>query len=257
MFGVPFVWIVLTALASPQQLAEGAAALLDLSNPQWSNFVEAFTKIDFLAYTGNSLFLSLLTCILTTASSATVGFAFSRFRAPGKKVLFTIILATMMIPSIATLIPTYVLFARLGLVGTYWPWVLWGIAGTPYLIFLFRQFFSAIPMELEDAAIIDGAGWFRIYVRVFLPLAKPALLTSALLSFTWAWGDYLAPSLLLNINNTTLAVATANGYVDPHGSGIPTLQAAAAIMYLLPVIVIFLFTQKQFMGSSLGSSVKG
>lgn len=257
IFGVPFVWIVLTALASPQQLAEGAGALVNVTDPQWSNFVQAFTKIDFLAYAGNSLFLSLLTCALTTASSATVGFAFSRFRAPGKKVLFNIVLATMMIPSIATLIPTYVLFARLGLVGTYWPWVLWGISGTPYLIFLFRQFFSAIPMELEDAAIIDGAGWLRMYLRVFLPLAKPALLTSALLSFTWAWGDYLAPSLLLNVNNTTLAVATANGYVDPHGSGIPTLQAAAAIMYLLPVIVIFLFTQKQFMGSSLGSSLKG
>ncbi|GAA1972145.1 carbohydrate ABC transporter permease [Microbacterium pumilum] len=257
LFGIPFIWILLTSLASQKQFAEGALALLNLSSPQWDNFYKAVTLIDFGAYTWNTIFLSTLTAVLTTLSSATVGFAFARLRAPGKNLLFTIILATMLIPSIATLIPTYILFSRIGLVNTYWPWVLWGIAGTPYLIFLFRQFFSAIPIELEDAAIIDGAGWFRSYVFVFLPLARPALLTSLLLSFTWTWGDYLAPALLLNLNNTTLAVATAAGYLDPRGEGIVTVQAAGAVLYLLPVVVIFLFTQKYFMGSGLGSAVKG
>lgn len=257
LFGIPFIWILLTSLASQKQFAEGALALLNLSSPQWENFYKAVTLIDFGAYTWNTIFLSTITAVLTTASSATVGFAFARLRAPGKNLLFTVILATMLIPSIATLIPTYILFSRIGLVNTYWPWVLWGIAGTPYLIFLFRQFFSAIPIELEDAAIIDGAGWFRSYIFIFLPLARPALLTSFLLSFTWTWGDYLAPALLLNLKNTTLAVATAAGYLDPRGEGIVTVQAAGAVLYLLPVVVVFLFTQKYFMGSGLGSSVKG
>jgi multiple sugar transport system permease protein len=257
LFGLPFLWIVLTSLATQQQISYGALALFDLSSPAWSNYWEALTRINFGAYTVNTIILSTLTAVLTTMSSATVGFAFARLKGRGRSVMFSVLVATMMIPAIATLIPTYILFSRIGLVNTYWPWVLWGIAGSPYLIFLFRQFFSSIPIELEDAAIIDGAGWWRTYIFIFLPLARPALLTSLLLSFTWAWGDYLAPALLLNINNTTLAVATASGYLDPRGEGIVTVQAAGAILYLLPVVVVFLFTQRYFMSSGLGSAVKG
>lgn len=257
LFGLPFLWVLLVALATPDQISNGAAALLNVSRPDWSNFVDALTRIDFVGFARNSLVLSLIISVLSTASSSFVGFAFARLRAPGQKMLFNVVIATMMIPAIATLIPTYVLFSRLGLVGTYWPWVLWGLAGAPYLIFLFRQFFSTVPLELEDAAIVDGAGWLRIYWQVFLPLARPAVLTSFLLSFTWTWGDYLAPSLLLNSDNTTLSVATVTGYLDTHGSGILPLQAAAALMYLFPIVVIFLFTQRYFMGSAIGSGVKG
>jgi len=257
LFGVPFLYVLLVALSTPAQLSDGALALFNLSNPQWSNFYLALTRIDFIGFARNTLLLSLIFSVLTTASSSLAGFAFARLRAPGQRLLFNIVVATMMIPAIAMLIPTYVIFARLGLVGTYWPWVLWGLAGTPYLIFLFRQFFSTIPLELEEAAIIDGAGWFRIYVQIFLPLARPALLTSFLLSFTWTWGDYLAPALLLNTDNTTLSVATAAGYLNPRGTGIIELQAAGAVMFLLPVVVLFLFTQKYFIGSAIGSGVKG
>lgn len=149
------------------------------------------------------------------------------------------------------------LFARIGLVGTYWPWVLWGLAGAPYMIFLFRQFYTSIPLELEDAAIVDGAGWWRIYFQVFLPLARPMLITCFILIFTWTWGDYLAPALLLNSSNTTLAVVTAAGYLDPRGNPLVVVQAAAAVLYLLPIAAVFLFAQRYFMGSALGSSVKG
>lgn len=256
VFLVPFAWIVLTALATPQQVSAGPSALLQI-DAQWSNFKEAVTRINWLQFAKNSLTLSLIVSVLTTFFSALVGFAFARLHGRGKQALFTVLLATMMIPSIATLIPTYILFSRLGLVNTYWPWVLWGIAGTPYIIFLFRQFFTAIPMELEDAAIVDGAGWWRIFLSIFLPLSRPMILTSLILTFTWTWGDYLAPALLLNYSNTTLAVATSVGYLDPRGSGILTLQAAGALIYLAPVIVIFLFTQRYFMGSGIGSAVKG
>lgn len=257
LFGIPFIWLVLASLASPAQFSLGSLGLLDLSSPRWSNFYEALTRIDFLGYTRNSLVLSTLTAVLATFSSATAGFAFARLRARGRQALFVVVISTMMIPSIATVIPTYVLFARIGLVDTYWPWVLWGLAGTPFLIFLFRQFFASIPQELEDAALIDGASWLRTYLQVFLPLARPAILTSMLLSFTWTWGDYLAPALLLNLDNTTLAVATAAGFLDERGNALVTLQAAAGVLYVLPVIVVFLFTQRYFMGSAIGTSVKG
>ena len=255
LFVVPFLYIVLTSIASTTQISEGTAGLFAL-DPQWSNFFEAVTLIDFPKYALNSLFLATLTAVLTTASSAVVGFAFARLRARGRSLLFGLVLATMMIPAVATLIPTYVIFARLGMVGTYWPWVLWGLAGTPYFIFLFRQFFTSIPLELEDAAIIDGCGWWRTFVFVFLPLARPMILTALLLSFTWSWGDFLAPKLLLSADNTTLAVAMSAGYLDPMGNPLINIQAAGALLYLLPVIVIFALSQRYFMGSSLGSAVK-
>src|SRR5262249_20275663 len=153
--------------------------------PQWGNFTEAVTRINFLAYTGNSLFLSTTYAVLITISSALVGFGFARLRGPGQRWLFTVVLATMMLPAILTLIPTYAMFVQLPLVNPYWPWVLWGLAASPFLIFLFRQFFTAIPKDLEDAAIIDGCGYGRIFWRIFLPLSRPVLLTSLLLSFTW------------------------------------------------------------------------
>ncbi|MDN4476877.1 carbohydrate ABC transporter permease [Demequina sp. SYSU T00192] len=256
VFLIPLAWLGLAAIATPAQFSQGAAGLLDVQ-PTFQNFYEAVTRINFGKFTLNSLILSTIMSTLTTATSATVGFAFARLRGRGQKPLFTLLLATMMIPHVALLIPTYMLFARMGLVGTYWPWVLWGLAGTPYLIFLFKQFFAAIPLDLEEAAIIDGCGWIRIYLRVFLPLAKPVLITSLILSFVWAWADYLGPALLLNYDNTTLSVATASGYLDPLGNGLPTIQAAGALLYLLPVVFIFLFAQKRFMGSAVSSGVKG
>ncbi len=156
-----------------------------------------------------------------------------------------------------TLLPTYLIFARLGMVDTYWPWVLWGLAASPYMVFLFRQFFAAIPRELEEAAIIDGAGWLRIFAVIFLPLSRPVLITSFLLSFTWTWGDYIAPALLLDIDRTTLAVAITAWYQDPNGNVIPTLQEAAAVLYIVPVLAIFFFAQRYFIKGIVSSGIKG
>ncbi|GAA4720571.1 carbohydrate ABC transporter permease [Phytohabitans rumicis] len=256
LFAGPFVWLVLGALKKQSEWVAIPIHFLPEA-PQWSNFTEAFTRINFLAYTGNSLFLSATYAVLVTFSSAAVGFGFARLKGPGKRPLFVVLLSTMMLPSILTLIPTYVLYARLGLVNTYWPWVLWGLAASPYLVFLFRQFFAAIPKDLEDAAIIDGCGYGRIFVRIFLPLSRPVLLTSFLLSFTWIWGDYLAPALLLDIDHTTLSVAITQAYRDPHGNYIPTVQAAAAALYVVPVMLIFFFTQRYFVRSVVMSGVKG
>jgi multiple sugar transport system permease protein len=121
----------------------------------------------------------------------------------------------------------------------------------------FRQFFAAIPGELEDAAIVDGCGYGRIFVRIFLPLSGPVLLTSFLLSFTWIWGDFIAPQLLLDVDHTTLSVAIAAWYRDPHGNPISMVQAAAATFYVIPVLFIFLFAQRYFVRSVVASGIKG
>lgn len=252
----PFLWLVLSALKTPAEWSSLPITIFP-AHPQWNNFVQALTDMNFLGYTGNSLFLSLTYSILITLSSAAVGFGFARLRAPGKSAIFLVVLSTMMVPQILTLLPTYILFSRIGLIDTYWPWVLWGLSASPYMVFLFRQFFAAIPRELEDAAIVDGAGWFRIFVSVFLPISRPVLITSFILSFTWTWGDYITPALLLNLDHTTLSVAITAYYQDPQGNVIPTLQAAGAVMYILPVLIIFFITQRYFIQSNVSSGVKG
>lgn len=252
----PFLWLVLAALKTPAEWSSLPITILP-AEPRWDNFSHALTDMTFLGYAGNSMFLASVYSVLITISSASVGFGFARLRAPGKNALFLVVLSTMMIPQILTLLPTYVLFARIGLINTYWPWVLWGLSASPYMVFLFRQFFAAIPRELEDAALIDGAGWFRIFFSIFLPLSRPVLITSFILSFTWTWGDYIAPALLLDLDRTTLSVAITAYYRDPNGNVMPTVQAAGAVMYILPVLVIFFVTQRYFIRSTVGSGVKG
>lgn len=252
----PFIWLLLAALKTPAEWAALPMQILP-EQAQWGNFVQAVTQADFALFLRNSLFLSTLYASLVTLSSATVGFGFARLRAPGKRVMFVILLSTMMMPQILTLLPTYVMFSQLGLINTYWPWVLWGLAASAYFVFLFRQHFSSIPRELEDAAIIDGCGWWRMFATIFLPLAKPMLITVFLLSFMGMWGDYIGPALFLDQKKTTLAVAVTAWYVDPAGNALPTVQAAASVLYIIPVLVIFFVFQRFFVGSSIGSAIKG
>ncbi|MFB9318352.1 carbohydrate ABC transporter permease [Cryptosporangium minutisporangium] len=256
LFAGPLLWLLLAALKTREEWASGSTGILP-ERAQWSNFIHALTDINFAAYTLNSLFLATTYAVLITLSSAAVGFGFARLQAPGKRALFFVLLSTMMLPQILTLLPTYVLFSRIGLINTYWPWVLWGLAASPYLVFLFRQFFAAIPRELEDAAIVDGCGWGRIFFRIFLPLSRPVVVTAFLLSFTWTWGDYIAPALLLDVDHTTLSVAITAWYRDPRGNAIPTVQAAAAALYVIPMMVVFLFAQRYFIRSALSSGIKG
>jgi ABC-type glycerol-3-phosphate transport system permease component len=256
LFAGPFVWLVLAAVKTQAEWVAVPPKILP-GDPQWTNFARALTDINFPAYAANSLFLSTVYAVLVTLSSAAVGFGFARLRGWGKRPLFVIVLSTMMLPQVLTLIPTYVLFSRVGLINTYWPWVLWGLGAAPFLVFLFRQFFAAIPAELEDAAIMDGCGYGRIFVRIFLPLSRPVLMTSFLLSFTWVWGDFIAPQLLLDVDHTTLSVAIASWYRDPHGNPIATVQAAAATLYVIPVLLIFLFAQRYFIRGIVTSGVKG
>ncbi len=252
----PFLWLLSTALKQTTEL--GALPIhFWPTQPQWGNFAQAFTTVKFGPYAANSLILSTLSALLTTFSSAIVGFGFARLRGPGKRWLFLVMLSTMMLPQLVVLIPTYVLFARLSLVDTYWPWVLWGLASSPFIAFLFRQSFSSIPVELEEAAIIDGCGYGRIFWQIFLPLSIPVIATSLIFTFTWTWGDYITPSLLLSQDNTTLSVAMASGYVDPHGVALTNILAAGSIMYILPVLIIFFFAQRSFVKGIVTTGLKG
>jgi len=223
---------------------------------RWSNYRDALTGIPFWHYARASLFLSVVYAGLTTLSSALVGYGFARLRGPGKNVLFGVLIAMMIVPQIVTLIPTYLLFSRVHLIGTYWPWFIWGSAGAPYAIFLYRQFFSSFPRELEEAAEIDGAGRLRTFLTIFLPLSRPLLVTAFVLAFNATWGDYIAPTLFLNQNNTTLAAGLASGYFSNQNIPEPTVLAAGTFLYVLPVVALFLVAQRQYVRGFINSGLK-
>lgn len=255
IFLAPFGWMLVTALKSFPELAEYPVRWWP-AVAQWNNFVQAVTLIPFWQSAGISLFLSTTYGLLVTLSSALVGFAFARLPGRGKKPLFIVMISTIMLPQTLTLIPTYVLFAHFQLIDTYWPWILWGLASAPYMSFLFRQFFLAIPKELEQAAIIDGCGYFRIFWQIFLPLSIPVLVTVFVISFTATWGDWFAPRLFLSQDNTTLAVAMANGYTDAHNDIFTNVLSAGSILFVTPVLVLFFFAQRFYVRSIVSGSLK-
>ncbi|MGW5653457.1 carbohydrate ABC transporter permease [Streptomyces humi] len=255
LFLGPFGWLVLTALKTPTELAASPVHWLP-GHVQWHNFADAYQLIDFLGYARNSLIIATVYATLVTLSSAWVGFGFARLTPPGKKALFGVLLGSMMLPQMVTLLPTYLIFAKLGMVDTYWPWVLWGLAATPYLVFLFRQFFAGLPRELEEAAIVDGCGYAGIFWRIFLPQSWPVLAASFVIAFTWTWGDYIAPQLLLSTDRTTLAVAVMTTYVTEAGQPVTHLQAAASVMYVVPILLVFLVAQRGFVAGMSTSGLK-
>jgi multiple sugar transport system permease protein len=251
----PFGWLIVTGLKTTPELAASPVHWLP-DRIQWHNFADAFTQIDFLGYARNSLIIALIYATLVTLSSAWVGFGFARLNAPGKKALFGVLLGSMMLPQMITLFPTYLIFAKLGMVDTYWPWVLWGLAGAPYLVFLFRQFFAGMPRELEEAAIVDGCGYAGIFWRIFLPQSWPVLAASFVIAFTWSWGDFIAPMLLLSNDRTTLSVALMTSYVTPGGLPVNNLLAAGSVMYVVPVLLIFLVAQRGFVAGMSTTGLK-
>lgn len=223
---------------------------------RWQNIIDALNQIPYFQFAATSAVIAIVYSGLTTFSSAMVGYGFARLNGPGKRVLFAVLIGLMVIPQIVTLIPTYLVFSGLGLIGTYWPWVFWGLEGAPYVIFLYRQFYASFPKELEEAARLDGAGRFRTFVSIFVPLSRPLMVTAFVISFTATWGDYIAPSLFLNASNTTLAVGLTTGYQTQNGILLPQLLAAGSFLYIIPVLVLFLFAQRSYVRGFVSSGIK-
>ncbi len=257
LFSLPTLWLVLTLLKGETEYASYPIRVLP-DHPRLENYYLAVTLFPYLTFFMHSVILAGSFTILTVLTSSAAGFAFSRHRnVPGRNLLFGLVLSTMMVPGLVTLVPQYMLFTQLNLVDSYWPWILWGASGSPFHIFLFRQFFLSIPKELEDAAEVDGCGKFRIFWQIFLPNSLPAVAASAIFSFTWVWGDWLYPRLFLSDDITTLAVRLANSYTDPQSRPIITLTMAGVVIYVLPVIAVFFLAQKYIIQGVVTTGLKG
>jgi multiple sugar transport system permease protein len=243
-FLFPFAVMVTTAFKLPSDVFHAPPRLL----PQtwtWSNIQAAFTQMPFWRYLGNTLLVCVLTMAGTLLACPIVAYSLAKLRWRGRGPVLVLVLATMMLPPQVTLIPVYLLWNDLHAVNTYWPLVLPAFFGTPFLIFMLRQFLVNVPDELIEAARLDGASELRIYWSVVLPLARPALATAAVFQFVWTWTDFLNPLIYLNDSSKyTLSIGLYN-FFSEHGIAWGPLMAAC-VLFTLPAFMIFLFGQRYF-----------
>lgn len=225
---------------------------------QWSNFVDALTnpKQPFLLFTINTLKIFFVNIIGSVLSCTMVAFAFSRLRFRAKNLLFNIVIITLLIPWAVLMIPTFIMYFKLGWYGTYFPLIVPSFFGNAFFIFLIRQYMATLPHELDEAARIDGCNFFQIYWHIILPLVRPVIAVQVVFIFLGCWGDLLTPLIYLTKTNTfTVAMGLANfaTRADPNTN---SLMAANLIM-MLPPIILFVFAQKQLIGGIASVGIKG
>jgi multiple sugar transport system permease protein len=257
VFLFPLFWMLSSAVKSESNIFKWP--------PQWipsplllDNFRLAFNnpQLPFDRFVINTLIIELGVVTGRLISCTLVSYGFARLNAPGKNVLFTILLATLMLPRAAIILPTYILFNQLGWVNTFLPLIVPAWFGEAYAIFLMRQFFMTIPRELEEAAVIDGASTLKIIWSVIVPLSTPVLAVIAILTFKDTWNDFLNPLLYLSEpSKYTVAVGLAyfNGQFDIELN----LLMAASVTLMLPIVILFIFAQKAFVEGISLTGLKG
>lgn len=261
MMLMPFLWLVSSSLKPPQEIFVIPPQLLP-QNPRWQNYVEVTTGRPFFQYVANTLTITVPAVIGQVLSTALAAYGFARLRFPGRNFVFGCVLATLMLPQAVTLVPIYMTFRWLGWTGTFLPlivpyWLATG-AGGAFDVFLLRQFFLSIPIELEDAALLDGAGYWTIFTRIILPLSRPALIVVAILSFLFHWNDFIGPLIFLTDNRMwTLAqgVISLRGFIS--GRDTTHLMMAMATLMVLPIVAIFFVAQRAFIQGIVLTGLKG
>ncbi|HYJ12375.1 MAG TPA: carbohydrate ABC transporter permease [Thermomicrobiales bacterium] len=254
---VPFYWMIATALKEPGNLYLYPPQWIP--NPiRWENFRDVWNEVPFATFTKNTAIIVTLVMIGTLLSCSFSAYGFARLRAPGRDLIFMIVLATMMLPGAVTLVPTYIAFNKLGWINSILPLVVPAFFGAPFFIFLLRQFYLSIPRELEESGRIDGASSFRIWWDVMLPLTKPALATVAVFTFFATYNDFFGPLIYLNSESKqTIAVGlsyfTGSRNVGPQMH----LLMAMTLMATIPSLIVFIFAQRYFVQSIVTTGLKG
>lgn len=250
---LPFVWMIVTSLKTPEQVTAYPPTWLP-SPVQWSNYVEFWNSPPveggFARFTANTLVITLV-CMVGEALSATVvAYGFARYRFYGRDFWFMVLLATMMLPGAVTLVPTFIMFKELGWIDTYLPLTVGAFfGGGAFYIFLARQFFLTIPVELEEAARLDGCNGIQIFRHVFLPLSKPLIVTIMIFSFTAHWKDFMGPLIYLNSSENftlTLGLNWFKQSIVGQGTTPYHLLMAATLVVITPMVLLFFCAQRAF-----------
>ena len=245
----PFAWLVSSTFKPVNEIFAVPVKWIP-STITLDNYISGWTGLpgySFSTFFLNSIQVTSIVVIATVFSSSFVAYGFSRINFKGRNFLFLLLLSTMMIPGQVTMIPLYILFAKVNLVDTYWPLTLGAFfGGGAFFIFMLRQFYDSVPKDLDDSARIDGCGHFRIYWQIILPLSKPALFSAGVFSFIWTYNDFMTPLIYLNdVKKYTVPVALRM-FVDNAGKSNWGGLLAMSLVGMLPSIIIFFSAQRYF-----------
>lgn len=240
----PLLWMIFTSLKPLKEIVQFPPTFFP-KEIRWDNYVSMIKSFPFWRYTMNTLFITLMVVIGNVLSNAFIAYGFAKIDFPGKKVCFALVLSTMMIPGFVTMIPQYVIFSKIGWVGTYLPLIVPSFFGNAFNIFLMRQFYLSINNELIEAAQMDGANHLYIWMNLMLPLSKPALIIIAINSFNGAWNDFLGPLLYIKDPEKYTLQIGLQVFQNQATTQWNYLMAGATLV-LLPTILIFFFAQKYF-----------
>lgn len=252
----PLLWMVFTSLKPMEEIVRYPPTFFP-EKIVWQNYLDTITAFPFWRYARNTLLITVLVVFGNVLSNSFIAYGFAKLDFPGKKLMFALVLSTMMIPGFVTIIPQYVLFSKIGWVGTYLPLIVPSFFGNAFNIFLMRQFYLSINDELIEAAEIDGANHFYIWSRLMLPLTKPALITIAINSFNAAWNDFLGPLLYIQDQEKYTLQIGLQVFQNQATTQWNYLMAGATLV-LIPTILMFFFAQRYFIeGMDLTGGSKG
>lgn len=250
----PFFWMALSSVKTEGEIRRVPPTWWP-ETPTLDNFRELFTRLDFTQFFANSTLVAVVVTLGNLVFCSMLGYVLAKYDFAGKKLLFRVVLGTLMIPGMVTLVPLFVLVANMGMVNTYFGLILPFLAA-PFGVFLMRQFFLGIPDELIDAARVDGASEGRIFVQIVVPLAKPALATLAILTFLGSWNNFLWPLVVATTEDRyTLPVALAL-YSTGQNQTDYGLLLAGAVVVLMPILVLFLLLQRYFVQGIAMTGIK-
>lgn len=253
----PLFWMFMTSFMPLEQVGVFPVEWIPRTW-QPENYTEALRFWNFGITFRNTLFITIVSLIGHIGSSTIVAYGFARFRFPYRDTLFLVLLATLMLPFAVLLIPVYIVYKEIGWINTFYPLIVPNFFGSAFFIFICRQFFLGIPQDLLDAAKIDGASELRIFTQVMIPLAKPAIIVIAILSFQSSWNDFFGPLIYLQEPELhTLAIGLYKFQSLPGQGGIYNQQMAASLMMTVPVLIVFFLFQKQFIQGANISGMKG
>lgn len=255
----PVVWLVASSFKAPDEVWTSVNNLIP-NQFLWSNYAEGwrgFGGISFTTFYKNSFIIAGLGTVMTVVSSAIVAYGFSRIQFVGSKIWFGIMMLTLMLPAQVLLIPQYIIFSELDMINSFTPLLLPRLGGDVFFIFMMMQFIRGLPVELDEAAMIDGAGKVGIFFQIILPNIVPALVTAAIFSFYWTWEDFLGPLVYLtNPNYYTVSVAL-RAFSDPGGITNWGAVFAMLTLSLVPVFIIFVFFQRYLVEGIATTGLKG
>lgn len=254
----PVVWMILSSFKMKSEILGNNATFLP-SKWIFSNYPDGWNGagvVTFGTYFKNSLNISMLGMAGTVISSAMVAYAMARVKFRGRKFWFTCMIMTMLLPGQVLMIPQYIIWHKLGFMGTYVPLILPRFLGWPFFIYMMMQFIRGLPKELDEAAMIDGCNKYSIFTRIVLPLMGPSLITAIVISFYWIWDDYMGPLLYLTKPKLYTVSLGIKGFADAQGTNFGPMFAMSTLS-LIPVFVLFLFFNSYLMDGVTAGSIKG